>query len=77
MKIIRAGFDSHQDNFSAVAGHLFRFIGAEYHPTMSRAGTRRQSGSQHTRVGFGIDSRMQQLVKLFRRYALHRSRPID
>jgi hypothetical protein len=59
VKIVGTGFLSHEHDAFAFTGHLFGFVRTEHNLTLGRARTRRQPRSQHSRICFWIDSRMQ------------------
>ena len=77
MKIIGTGFLSHQHHLRPLVRQFLRFIRTKDNCALSGARTRRQTGREHLSVCFWIDCRMQQLIELFRRDALHRRGAIN
>ena len=77
VKIVGAGFLSHQNDLCAFLRHFFRFVRAEYDLAVRCARARRQTGREHARIGLGIDGRMQQLIQLFGSNALDCRSAID
>ena len=77
MKIIGAGFLTHQNDLRTFARHFFCFIGTEYDLAVRCARARRQTGREHARIGLGIDGRMQQLIELLGSNALDCRSAID
>ena len=74
VKILRRRFVANENDPLAGRGALLGDVGIEHGDAARGAGARGEPGAERRGANAGVDHRMQQLVELFGRHALHRGR---